>query len=345
MNKKICLKDIAEKVGVSTALVSYVLNDKKKDRINKSVAKKIKEVALELNYRTNQIAKSLKTNKTFTIGLIVADISNPFSSNMARIIEDEADKHNYTVIFGSSDESLQRSDKLIDTFLNRQVDGLIIAPGENAASQIQLLQQQRIPFVLVDRYFPAIKTNYVAIDNYEASFSAIRHLSICGYKKIGMIAFKTNLFNLKERNRGYIAALEKSGLSFDKNLLVEIENDNLKMNVEKAMNDLLALDTPVDALLFATNTIATHGLKHINALHIKVPEQLALVSFDKTDALDLFYAPLTYIDQPLAEMGRIATRILIDTIEGKDDITQLNLSAELVMRSSTLPKKMNQELA
>src|ERR1700712_615587 len=119
MNKKISLKDIADKVGVSTALVSYVLNNKKEGRIKKSVAERIREVAMELNYRTNQIAKSLKINKTFTIGLIVSDISNPFSSGLARIIEDEADKKNYTVIFGSSDESVQRSNKLVDTFLNR----------------------------------------------------------------------------------------------------------------------------------------------------------------------------------------------------------------------------------
>jgi LacI family transcriptional regulator len=336
MNKKICLKDIAAKVGVSTALVSYVLNNKKEGRIKKSVAERIREVAMELNYRTNQIAKSLKTNKTFTIGLIVADISNPFSSSLARIIEDEADKNNYTVIFGSSDESLLRSNKLVDTFLNRQVDGLIIAPGENAASQILSLRKQNIPFVLVDRYFPDISTNYVALDNYKASFSAIQHLINCGYERISMISFDTSLFNIQERKRGYISALKKNGIAFEKSLLIEIRNDDMQANVERAINELLAPGQPVDALLFATNAIATHGLKHINTLHIKVPEQLALVSFDKTDALDLFYAPLTYLNQPLSEMGRLATKILIAAIEGNNSITQLNLPAELVIRSSTV---------
>jgi LacI family transcriptional regulator len=336
MNRKICLKDIAAKVGVSTALVSYVLNNKKEGRIKKSVVERIKEVATELNYRTNQIAKSLKTNKTLTIGLIVSDISNPFSSGLARIIEDEADKNNYTVIFGSSDENWLRTDKLVDTFLNRQVDGLIMAPGEKDASQIYLLQKQNIPFVLIDRYFPGIKTNYVALDNYKASFSAIQHLVNCGYKRIGMISFETTLFNIQERKRGYISALEKNGIVIDNNRLIEIGNGDVKTNVETAINDLLAPDQPVDALLFATNAIATHGLKHMNALHIKVPEQLALVSFDKTDVMDLFYAPLTYIDQPLPEMGRLATKILIEAIEGNHTITQHNLPAELVIRSSTV---------
>jgi len=167
MKKKVSLKDIAQKVGVSIALVSYVLNNKKEGRINKDVALKIKDTAHALNYRTNQIAKSLKTNKTNTIGLIVSDISNPFSSSLARIIEDEADRNGYTVIFGSSDEDVQKSQKLIETFINRQVDGLIIAPSEDAIPQLKYLQEEGIPFVLIDRYFPELKTNYVTIDIFK----------------------------------------------------------------------------------------------------------------------------------------------------------------------------------
>src|SRR3989337_1726758 len=118
MKKKTSLKDIAERVGVSTALVSYVLNNQKEGRIGKAVSQKIRDTASELNYRTNHIARSLKTNKTFTIGLIVADISNAFSASLARIIEDAAERSNYTVLFGSSDENTTRSTKLIDILLN-----------------------------------------------------------------------------------------------------------------------------------------------------------------------------------------------------------------------------------
>lgn len=339
MNKKICLKDIAEKVGVSTALVSYVLNDKKVGRIKPSVAERIKAVALELNYRTNQIAKSLKTNKTNTIGLIVADLANPFSSNLARIIENEADKENYTVLFGSSDENMQRTDKLVATFLDRQVDGLIIAPGEHALPQLELLQRQRIPFVLIDRYFPAINANYVALDNYKASCLAVQHLVNAGFKRIGMITMHTNLFNIKERDRGYVETLTRNGIAFEPGWLKPIGTDHIKTNVKAAMADLLQQDEPIEALLFATNAIATHGLKYLNELGVKVPDQLALVSFDKTDALDLFYAPLTYINQPIAEMGRMATRILVETINGSTDIIQRNLPAELVIRSSSVVYK------
>ncbi|MDR3714316.1 MAG: substrate-binding domain-containing protein [Puia sp.] len=335
MTKRVSLKDIAQKVGVSTALVSYVLNNKKQDRIGKEVAQRIRNTAKELNYRTNLIARSLKTNKTFTIGLIVADISNPYFSSLARIIEDEADKYNYTVVFGSSDEDALKSGKLIDVFLNRHVDGLIIAPAEDTIGQILSLQQQDIPFVLIDRYFPECKTNHVALDDFKAAYKGVKHLADQGFSRIGMITYNNGLFNLLERKRGWLAALKDSGIAFKKNWLREIGPGPVKQAVEKALQELLSMPQPVDALLFASNTIALHALKHINAMGIKVPQELAVLSFDETEAFDLFYAPLTYIRQPLQEMGQAATRILLESIGRNNKITQVNLEGELVIRQST----------
>src|SRR5258708_2595280 len=184
--KKISLKDIAEQVGVSTALVSYVLNNKRENRVSKAVARKIRATAKKLNYRTNYIARSLKTNKTSTLGLLVADISNPFFSHLARIIEDEAAKNNYIVLFCSSDENASKSQNLIDVFLDRQVDGLIIAPVENTGAQIRSLRKTGTPFVLIDRYFPGIRCNYVALDNFKAAHMAVKHLITEGNRRIGL---------------------------------------------------------------------------------------------------------------------------------------------------------------
>jgi LacI family transcriptional regulator len=331
MKKKASLKDIAQKLGVSTALVSYVLNNKKEGRIGKEISQKIREVAGQLNYRTNQIAKSLKTNKTLTIGLIVADISNPFFSGLARIIEDEAEKYNYTVIFGSSDENAQKSGKLIDTLVNRQVDGLIIAPSADSESQIIDLQQHEIPFVLIDRYFPAIRTSYVALDNYTAACTATKYMIDQGRKRIGMISYDTELFHLQERNRGYLSALKNARLPGKKKWLREVDIRNNKAEIEKAIHELLYLDPPIDALLFGSNRIAVLGLKYINALPLTVPKDLAIISFDETEALDLFYAPVAYVRQPLQEMGRLATKLLLECIEKNDKITQVNMQAELVV--------------
>ncbi|HEV7621454.1 MAG TPA: LacI family DNA-binding transcriptional regulator, partial [Flavisolibacter sp.] len=184
MKKKVSLKDIALRVGVSTALVSYVVNNKeRKGRVGVEMAKKIRRVALEMNYKPNLIAQSLKSGRTNTIGLIVADISNPFFSNIARIIEDEAKKNDYVVIFGSSDESAEKSEDLIDVFLNRQVDAFIIAPAAKTEAQIKRIKDMHVPFVLIDRYFPNIKTDTVHINNYQAAFQAVEHLIKVGRRK------------------------------------------------------------------------------------------------------------------------------------------------------------------
>lgn len=335
INKRVSLKDIAQKLGVSTALVSYVLNNKKEGRINKDVAQKIRDTAKELNYRTNLLARSLKTNKTFTLGLIVADIASSFSSGMARIIEDEASKLNYTVIFGSSDENAQKFGKLVDTFLTRQVDGLIIAPPENSENEIFHLQQQGMPFVLFDRYFPAINANYVALDNYTAAYKAVKYMIDRGCKRPALVTYNSNLFHMQERVRGYSAALKLGGLCAEKCWLKKVDILNPKATIETALQELLSLEEPIDAILFGSNSIAVHGVKYINSLALKVPKDLSIISFDETEALDLFYAPITYIKQPMREMGQQATNILLDTLSKTKKIVQANLQAELVVRAST----------
>lgn len=335
MIKRTSLKDIANKVGVSIALVSYVLNNQKEGRISKEVARKIREAAVALNYRPNQIAKSLKTNKTYTIGLVVADISNPFSSSLARIIEDEADKQGYTVIFGSCDENAQKSAKLIDALLNRQVDGLIIFPTEDSESQIIELQKQEVPFVLVDRFFPAIDTNTVCLDNYAATYEAVQHLTSNGFVRIGMITYDSPLFHFKERNRGYLESIKKQKLAYNNSLLKEVNIKNDQTEIDNAIQALLSLKKPVDALLFGTNRLAVAGLRYIKSLSIKVPEELAIIGFDETDSFDFFYAPLTYIKQPLQQMGEMATNILLENIKKKKATEKVTIPAKLVIRQST----------
>ena len=334
MINKVSLKDIAKKAGVSTALVSYVLNNQKTDRINKETARKIKEIALKLNYRGNFIAKSLKTKKTFIFGLIVADISNPFFSSLARIIEDEAEKNGYTVIIGSSDENVERSKKLIDVLLDHQVDGLIIAPTEGSESQIIQLQKTKIPFILVDRIFPRLKTSYVIIDNYQAAYRATNHIINTGCSRIGIITFKTTLGNLTERKKGFIDALRSNKIGLNKKWIKEISIHDPEHQVKKAIEELLSLPNPVNAILFTNNILSTLGLVYINSLTIRVPADIAIVSFDQSVASELFYAPVTHIKQPLQDLGQRATNALLEKINN-DKTVAITLKSELVIGKST----------
>lgn len=335
MKRKVSLKDIAKKVGVSTATVSYVLSKDKESKVSVKVAEKVKKAAKELNYQPNQIAKSLKMGKTFTIGLIVADISNPFFSHIARKIEDEAAKSDYTVVFGSSDEKAERSWDLINFLANRQVDGFILAPTEGSEDQIKYLQEQNIPFVLIDRYFPEIDTNYVVIDNYKAAFKAVSRLIETGHKRVGMLAYLNSLHHMRDRINGYTNAMKQNQLRLDSNWLHEINFFNLENEVKSAIDKMLSGDSPVDAIFFATNTLAVTGLKYIDSLNYKIPDDLAIISFDQGEAFDFYYCPLTYVKQPLDELSINAVKVLTKQIENSSETTdKICLSAQLIIRKS-----------
>jgi LacI family transcriptional regulator len=335
MAKKISLKDIAEKVGVSTALVSYVISGREKEkRVGAELVKKIREVARELNYQPNQIAQSLRTGITNTIGLIVADIANPFFGNLARMIEDEASRCGYTVIIGSSDEDSSKSEVLIDTLRKRQVDGFIIVPAEGSLMQIKLLQESGVPLVLTDRYFEEVKCNYVGLDNFGATYDAISHLIENGYKRIGIIVYKSGLIHMQERIRGYVEAMKANQL--EKEIRIEeINYELVKSDIEQCMNILIGEQQKIEALLFATNALTISGLYCIKGLNLNVPEDLAIIGFDGNAAYDFFYTPLTYIEQPIEEIGKQAVRVLIDQINGSDKIENIKLQYTLIKRQSS----------
>jgi len=338
MKEKTLLKDIAKHVGVSTALVSYVINNKEKEaRVGQEMVKKIRQAVIDLNYQPNLIAKSLKSGKTKTIGLIVADISNPFFSAIARIIEDEARKLGYVVIFGSSDESAEKSQELINVFLNRQVDAFIIAPAANTENQILALQKSKIPVVLIDRYFSDLPVDKVHINNASVSERAVDYLIEQGRKHIAMLTYKTNLPHLEERKMGYKKALRKHRLKFDKGLIREAAYADLESDVNQQMRAILQRRPKADAIFFATNSLAVAGLRAINAMGVKVPQDLAIVTFDQGEAFDFFYAPLSYIFQSLEEIGQHAVELLVGRINQKSKKTKYTtivVDAKLIIRNS-----------
>lgn len=332
MQKKTSLKDIAREAGVSTALVSYVLTNKEeKARVGQEIARKIRKIAHKLNYQPNHIARSLKSGRSDTIGLIVADISNPFFGNIARTIEDEAKRHNYTVIFGSSDENLAKSEDLITVLLNRQVDGLILIPTEGSEQQIKRLKKQAVPLVLIDRNFPGIAVSQVGINNYHSAHDAVTHLIKTGRRRIGMIAYDTTLHHINERKRGYSEALGKQP-----SLMKLARYSHIKEDTRQAIDQLLQGRKPADAVFFATNSLAFEGLKYINELGIRVPEDLAVVSFDESEAFDLYHSPITFIRQPILEMGKAAVRVLLEQLkDAEKPAEQVCIDAELVIRKSS----------
>ncbi|RAV30355.1 LacI family DNA-binding transcriptional regulator [Sinomicrobium soli] len=334
MKNKVSLKDIAQKVGVSTATVSYVLSKGENSGVSEKVAERVRQVAKELNYQPNQIAKSLKMGKTFSIGLIVADISNPFFAQIARIVEDEAKKKNYTVIFGSSDERAEKSWNLIKFLSNRQVDGFIIAPTEKSEDQIRYLKEEKIPFVLIDRHFPEIPSNFVETKNYESSYKAVKRLIDTGNKNIAMIAYDNSLHHMTERIRGYRDALKEAELERHEQVY-KVSYDNIEADMKEAISLMFSKKSRPEAIFIATNSLAVSGLKYTEQLGYKVGKDIAVISFDQGEAFDFFYSPLTFIRQPLFKIAQKATEILIRQINSKKFINaRISLEGELIIRKS-----------
>lgn len=338
--KRISIKDVALKAGVSIASVSYVLNNKVDSRIGKDTIEKVKRAAEELNYRPNNIAKSLKTQRTNIIGLIVADIANPYFSQIARIIEDEANKIGYTLLIGSSDENPEKFEGLINMFCDRQADGLIIAPVENTEKYLHKLQKQKMPFVLIDRYLPKIEADTIQINNYEISCNVTEYLLNNGYKSINLIAYQTQLQHLIQRTDGFMDVLKKHQLPQNKNTVITINKDDIDNEISSGF-DLLFQENNAkpDAVFFTSNKLAVSGIKKLMKLGINIPNDLAVVAFDETEAYELFATPISFVRQPLVAIGTKAVEVLYTKISNHTlPIQNIVLKAELHIGQSSEPK-------
>lgn len=339
--RKISLSDIAKQAGVSTALVSYVMSGKEKEgRVGPEIAQKIRAIATDLNYQPNLLAKSLRDGKTNTIGLIIADISNPFFANIAREIEDESRRNGYTVIIGSTDENADKAWDLMNVLINRQVDGLIIVSSEHSERIVVHLQGLRLPFVLLDRHFPALETDFVVTNNAKASYEAGVHLIENGYRRIGFVAYQSDMFHISERIRGYREALHDRGIAASPGWLKQIRFDESASNIRSAIDDLVGGGSPIDAVIFSTYGLAVQGLTYINELQLRVPDDLGIVSFGQAEVFDLYYCPISFMRQPIDVLGRKAVSLLMSRLEEPEGKPrQVSIEAQLVARKSSQKKQ------
>jgi len=346
------MKDIAGQLGVSVALVSYVLNGKKTDKINAGTAARIKDLAAKMNYSPNQIAKSLKMNRTHTLGLIVADISNLFYSSIAKYIEEQANLHGYQVIYGSAHEDPDRFNSILQLLLSRQVDGLIIAVPEKAEGCIEQLKGLNKPFVIIDRkFYDFADVPTVLLNNKLASEEIVTHFAGSGYNRLGIVTINRNLVSLAERKQGFMDAAK--ALHLTKPFVYELEEDQMDTQMEQVIHTAIFKDK-VDGLCFFTNKVAMTGLSMISGLGVAIPEELGIVCFDEAKAYDIFRKPVTYYRQPLEEMSNVAVDYLLNLVEDKGkgetvassqvghELTTAALkefAGSLVVRESSLKKK------
>lgn len=338
MKKKIALTDIAEALGVSRTLVSMVLNGQGDVHgISPITQAKVKAKAKELNYKPNSIARGLRTGKSNTIGLIVTDISNSFYATIARRIEDNLRNLGYHLIFCSSDERGEREEELIQMLRGRQVDGLILATTFQETKVLEEMIKDNYPFVLIDRHIPNLETNCVVVDNYNSSKNAVKHLIQKGHQEIGMLTISpSHLSTIQDRERGYKDALTDHKLSIQSDNICEIAFDDIYNQVGFSLKRMLEQPNPVTAIYAINNNIGKACLEHLVEMNIKIPEDVALLSYDDIDVFK--FCGITAIAQPIEEIGDKAVSILLNNVKGKTPNSslckQIVLPAQLQVRKS-----------
>lgn len=327
VRKRVSLKDIAAELKVSTAVVSYVLNNKHEGRVSEEKAQQIRDVAKRLNYFPDQIAKSLRSDKTMTIGLIIADIANLFYSNIVRYIENSCNKHQYHVIVSSTDENPEKFKELVQVMLNRKVDGMIVAPPKGVEETLMYLRDGQIPFVVVDRFFPEVDAICtVGIDNFQASYDVVRHVAENGYRKPAMVTLNTELYHMQQRAAGFKAGASEL-LKIAQPQVLHIDEQQLSATIGSAICQLL--DNGTDLIYFSTNRIAMEGLAVLVNHQIEVPQQIGIVCFDEADAYKIFYRSITFVQQPLHKIGSMSVDMLIASINGTGSTKNVTLDTQI----------------
>lgn len=336
---KVSLEDVAKAIGVSKTLVSLVLNNKaKKHGISAKTCKRVLEKAAEMNYRPNMAAKGLRTGKSNVVGLIVSDISNSFYSKIARAIEDEARLNGYQLLICSSDEDEEKELQLFSLlYSGQQVEGIITSTTLTESEMLSNLSKGGYPMVLIDREIPKLNIATVVADNEKGAFKATELFIKNGMKRIGMLTISpTHLSSIKEREQGYKKALEKNGIKIDHHLIREIPFGEIKNRVKKELESLLKAPHRIDALFTANNHLTVAVIEAMNELNLRIPHDLAVISFDDIELFKLTNPGITAVAQPIEEIGKKAFQLLLNQMNGKEKPAKnkVVLPVDLVIRRS-----------
>jgi len=335
MKKKLALKDIAAALKVSEASVSYVLNGKARQYgISVALENKILRFVEKVGYRPNRLAASLRTGKSKTVGMIVEDISDPFFSAIARVVEEHIYKEGYRVIYGSSENSTVIARDLLQTFKNYQVDGYIVAPTAGLEDDINQLVKEGYPVVVFDRASPDLQCSKVLVDNFRGSEAAVLHLIDNGFRNIAMVTLAAGQDQMNERVNGYHAALQKHGLL---PILKEIIYNEDPHKTVQNLKSLLKSKKDIDAIFFATNYLALSGLQALKESGLIITRDIGVAVFDDINNFALFNPAITAVAQPITEIGLRVTKILLEELQDNHIIDSQNilLKTKLIIRDSS----------
>lgn len=317
------IKDIAKRAEVSITTVSFILNGKaEKMRISKEVIKRVEEIIQELGFKPNQVARSLRTGNTKTIGLIVEDISNPFFSAIARLIEDKAYKKGYKISYSSTENDPVKARELIEMFKSRKVDAYIIAPVPGIEEDIRQLLAERIPVVIFDRNLPDLDVNYVVVDNLEGGYSATEFLIKKGRKNIAFVTVDVEVDQINNRFLGYQKALRDHGMTANEKTLVKIPFDATEEDTNNLLKVLFDENPQIDAVFFSTNYLAVRGLFFLKSIQKPINDGFMIVAYDDQDVFRIHTPPISVVDQPIEQIAEKIIDVILQELSADRSLPQ-----------------------
>lgn len=323
---------MAERLGYSATTISRVLSGKaEKYRISPDTVNAVLREARRCNYSPSVAAQSLRTRRSNTIGLLLPSVANPYFADMASVIITELNSAGYTTIVVDTMESEQRLSESARSLISRQVDGILAVPCGEKGMDLEMLSAQ-VPVVLIDRYYEDTSLPYVTTNNYQGGLDATRHLLSRGHTRISCIQGVQSSMPNKERVRGYVKAMEDEGLAQDIDIIgneFSVQNGYLETKL------LMSRAQRPTAIFALSNTIMLGALKAIREAGLRIPEDVALISFDNNLYMDYMTPSITRISQPVEDMAKLAVKILLDKIKGASNCgSQLRLSPIMVAGES-----------
>lgn len=303
----VTIYDVAREAGVSMATVSRVVNGN--PNVKPTTRKKVLEAIERLGYRPNAVARGLASKKTTTVGVIIPDISSIFFAELARGIEDIATMYKYNIILCNSDQNKEKEIHLINTLLEKQVDGIVFMGSEITSEHAEQFNRSPVPIVLaatldMEKKFPSVN-----IDYKQAVHDAVTYLIEKGHKKIGMLSGTlSDPINGFQKFIGYKEAIQEAGLEFDESL-INIGDYSYDSGME-AMGEFLELEDRPTAIFAATDEMALGIIHGAQDRGFRVPEDFEVIGFDDTRLATMVRPTLTSVVQPMYDIGAVSMRLL-----------------------------------
>jgi LacI family transcriptional regulator len=331
---RITLQDIAKETGFSIKTVSRALND------HIDISAKTKEIILNVaskySYQPNLVARSLRKRKALIIGYVIPDITNEFFGDVALAIEEEFKKKGYGILTSFTNSIPEQEIEALELLISRQVDGVILATVGTTGQFIQkMIENYKVPLVVIDNEVKGLRTNLVIHDNIRGAYLLTKHLIEHGHSRIACISGPLEEPSGKNRLEGYKRALKESGLSCDQNR-IEISDWMIEGGYDATIKLIQKEKDKFTAIFIANSVMALGCVKALRELKVKVPEDIAIVSFDHLRFTEALNPPLTTLQSIESEIGKRAAEMLFRKIEGSDliNVEEVLVSSELCIRES-----------